>query len=175
MPNSRTRDANVAGISTTRFTGGEELLRQQIAEPTRGLDRPRPLPVELVSPRDELTDLAGTRVHELFTEHHFAFVDRDRGVVRLCGSIPIITIEILQFRHRLRTAVGTPDSRCRTVLTSFEPHRGGTQQPRNSYRKPTRTERQAVRERTTAGPHRRYEQPRNVTPDSIRQFGTGCQ
>ena len=49
--------------------------------------------------------------------------------------------------------MGTPDSRRRAELTSFGPHRGTTQQPRNSYRKPTRhVERQAVREQRPLDP-----------------------
>jgi hypothetical protein len=42
----------------------------------------------------------------------------------LCGSIPTMTIVILQLHTEEWTAVGTPDSRYE-LLSSFEPHRGG--------------------------------------------------
>lgn len=68
------------------FTRREKLLRQQIAEPTRGLDRPRTLDaVEEVGPRHELSNLSGSRVDQPLGEHHFTFVDRDRRVRGLVG------------------------------------------------------------------------------------------
>ena len=84
-------------------------------------------------PTRQLADLAGTRVHELLAQHRFV----GRRPRPRCGSACADRYRSSPSRssssdHRNGTAVGTPDSRCRTVLTSFEPHHGGTRQPRNS-------------------------------------------
>ena len=130
------------------FTRGEELLRQQIAEPTRGLDRPCPCRViELVGPCDQLAAPARRRAHQPFTEHHARGRRQRPPCASACAD---------RYRSSPSRSSDSQDERgprwallIRDVelLTSFEPHRGRTQQPRNSYRKPTRTcRRQAVRE-----------------------------
>ena len=61
------------------LTGTDELLREQIAQPTRRLDRPHTL-FELDRPAEQLLELTRTRTNLNPTELQFAPVDRDRRV-----------------------------------------------------------------------------------------------
>ena len=76
-----------------RLTRREELLREKIAEPTRGLDRPRPI-LEPIGPREQLHALTFTRPHLQPRELDLAAIDRDRGVRRL------VRIHSDHHRHR---------------------------------------------------------------------------
>jgi hypothetical protein len=81
------------------LAGGEELLREQVAEPAGGLDGPGPFPaIEALGPLQQLRHLGAGRVHQSFVEHPLTAVDRDRGVGPLVGSMPIITIAVLRSR-----------------------------------------------------------------------------
>ena len=151
------------------FTRGEELLRQQIAEPTRGLDRPDPRrAIECVCPCDQLERLARTCVHQQLRQHRFVVVDCDRRVR------PLVRIDT-DHHHRDPPFRSTAEGprwalliRDVELLTSFEPHRGRTQQPRNSYSKanPNASDRQFESNdrwtpptlRTTPQRHRRLNQ-----------------
>jgi hypothetical protein len=64
------------------LSGSYELLGEQIAEPARGLDRPRSS-LEGFGPRHELVDLAATGSQVLAGEFFFGAVDRDGAVGRL--------------------------------------------------------------------------------------------
>jgi hypothetical protein len=110
-----------------RLTGGKELLGEQVAEPACGLDHPDPRTVvQLARPAQQLRDLSRGGPHQPFAQHSLVAVDRDRGVVPLCGSIPIMTIVILRSSSRWdrpQWALLIPDVE---LLPSSEPHRGGT-------------------------------------------------
>ena len=63
------------------FAGGEELLGQQIAEPSGGLDRPDPITaVEALDPLQQLRHLFAGSAYEPLVEHPLRGIDRDRGV-----------------------------------------------------------------------------------------------
>ena len=73
------------------FTGGDELLGQQVAETAGGLDRPRPLRERLRPPQQPLELIAG-RLGLHATERFVCASTADRGVRRLVGSTPINTM-----------------------------------------------------------------------------------
>ena len=94
MPNSphprRQHRRDIHDMLTRR----DELLRQQIAEPTCGLDRPRPRRViELRRPTPSSSrDLTRAGLHEPLANTTSSSSIATAVCVRLCGSIPIITI-----------------------------------------------------------------------------------
>ena len=68
------------------FTSGNELLRQQLPEPTRGLDRPRSLIPERNRPRQQPIRLTPVRDHLEPGDRTLLTIDRDRhvrGLVRI--------------------------------------------------------------------------------------------
>jgi hypothetical protein len=63
-------------------SGGDQLLRKQVAKPARGLDRPRPL-LERLSPRQQLHHLPARGAHFHHSELALVVANRDRRVRRL--------------------------------------------------------------------------------------------
>ena len=76
------------------FTGGDELLRQQIADTARTLHRPRPVR-ETGRPTNKLIDLSGRRAHLDRGELHIVAINRDRSVR------PLVRIDPDHHRHTL--------------------------------------------------------------------------
>jgi hypothetical protein len=105
------------------LAGGHELLGQQIAQPTGGLDRPRPL-FEGRGPLEQLVELATTRPHLQLRKLCFVAVDHDRGMrplVRVDADDDAHVILLIAF---IETAVGTPDyGRVRSHLFRATPRR----------------------------------------------------
>jgi hypothetical protein len=64
------------------FTAGNQLLGQQVAEPTGGLDRPHPdaVTVNVSGPVQEPSNLIPVRRDRQLTQHHLSLVDRNRRV-----------------------------------------------------------------------------------------------
>ena len=82
------------GYVQHRLPRGEELLREQIAESSGGLDRPRPI-LERCRPGEQLRTLAFTRPDLQLRVIDLAAVDRDRGMRCLVRSTPIITVTVI--------------------------------------------------------------------------------
>ena len=72
------------------FSNRNELLSEQVAEPTGGLDGPHAL-LERLGPVQQMLHLAPRRAHLHPRQLDFALADRHRGVGRLGGSTPMIT------------------------------------------------------------------------------------
>ena len=95
VSSSRTRAASLGGTSSDLFAGGDQLLREQMPQPARALDRPRPLrPATRPSsaaPRPARPMPAPAAAPAASRAH------RSRTAVcdPLCGSIPIITPAIV--------------------------------------------------------------------------------
>jgi hypothetical protein len=70
-----------------RLAVREKLLREQIAEPTSGLDRPRPL-LEPCRPRQQLVQLPWSRADLQLPELNLAAIDRARRVEQLVWIDP---------------------------------------------------------------------------------------
>jgi hypothetical protein len=105
------------------LAGNDELLREEIAEPTGRLDRPHAL-FELDCPAEQLLELTRTRTNLNPAELLLAPVDRDRRVRSL---VRIDTdhhthLSSLAIAHDVRVRAGTPDSGGSCSRTSFEPH-----------------------------------------------------
>jgi hypothetical protein len=117
VPKTRTRDASVAGMYDV-FAGGEELLGQQIAEPSGGLDRPDPITsVEALDPLQQLRHLFAGGPHEPLVKHPLRGIDRDRGVGPLVWSMPIMTIANPPIsRDGPRWALLIPDARAAALF-----------------------------------------------------------
>lgn len=64
------------------LAGPDQLLRQQVAKPVGGLDRPRALPQRL-GPVEQLGHLPATSPHLGSGKFNFGAVDDNRGVRRL--------------------------------------------------------------------------------------------
>jgi hypothetical protein len=115
-----------------------EAAGEQVAEPACGLDRPDPLTVvELARPAQQLRDLSRGGPHQPLAKHFLVAVDRDRDVGALVRvdadrdhrDPPII-------KQTGRTAVGTPDSRCRAAALFRATQRWNTSGPASRNRKP---------------------------------------
>ena len=74
------------------FTRRDELLRQQLAEPVRGLDRPGPLLTQRRGPRQQPWRLPPIRCHFERAERCSSPSIATAMCVALCGSIPMITV-----------------------------------------------------------------------------------
>jgi hypothetical protein len=107
------------------FTRGDELLREEIPDATRRLDRPPPIRV-LAGPRQQLADLAARGPHPNRRQLDLVTIDRDRGMRSL------VWIDSNRHSHRAllpsivkrepRWALLISEDRARR--TSFEPHHG---------------------------------------------------
>ena len=138
-----------------RFTGGDELLREQIAESVGGLDRPRSR-AQRRSPTQELFDLCGRRSNPLAGQFHFAAINGNRCVSRL--------MRVDSDHHVHDAPSGSSDGNrgghsCFWMVrarSSFEPHRGEALRECCSFGSQTRRDdgRQALREHPRRAPER---------------------
>jgi len=74
------------------LAGADELLRQQVAEPSRGLDRPPPIR-ERLGPCQQLLALRAGRSDLELSDGDLVTVDRDRGVP------PLVRVNADQHHH----------------------------------------------------------------------------
>jgi hypothetical protein len=116
------------------LAGADELLGQQVAEPTGRLDRPTPL-LEPRRPRQQLVELAAARSHPQLRELRFVAADR------------LLCVTPCEDRPRSSRSLRPPRSRwmeprwallLRIVVrrTSFEPHPGEIPASQQLDRKP---------------------------------------
>ncbi len=154
-----------------RFTGRDELLGEQIAEPARGLDRPCPRRKRR-SPRHELGETCAPPARTFFRSSSSSPPLIATAVwVALCGSIPMITVMIPPWSQLVGTAEGTPTYRWSyAFLFRATPRRGPDE--RLFDRKPTGTSRrQAHRELPRQGPPDATDQPQRLPKVSSRHIG----
>jgi hypothetical protein len=148
------------------LSGGDQLLRQQVPQPARPFDRPRPLP-PATGPVQQRLGLFGRGAHPQLSQLLLASIDHERGVRSLVRINPdhhtSHSVTSTKDQAGRKTTVGTSDfSTTIGERASLEPHRGRDTTDRHLVTEPDHTGRQTVREparrtsrtlRPTAAPH----------------------
>src|SRR5947207_7847805 len=143
------------------FSGGDQLLRQQLPEPPRSLDRPPP-PRPAASPLEQPIDLSARCTHRNRPSCFSCTSSATAVCDPLCGSIPITTPATVPHLHAKISRQEEPRwarLNSEPEHASLEPHRGRDTTSWHLVRNP---DQQVGRRfvRPPVAPHERYDRSR---------------